>query len=191
MSSQIIQYSYSSLICTEIFLVGIDHAHTIKSQLNLGKLYRNQGKLDMAEIQFYKILKSSEKTHGSTSLETVRLVSTIAILLKMQGKLDKAEDMYDVALSGFMKISGKNNIDTLCTLNNMGILYKEQKEYKKSRIAYDKALLGRQQLLGTSFLVFDQTNTQTGESVFPASYYLRVMPISFIFLYLEIQLKFY
>ena len=86
------------------------------------------------------------------NIETIRIVSSIAILLKKQGKLNESEIMYKRALKGYEDSTGINSKDTLSTYNNLGILYKAKNEIELAKDMYDKALAGRLLLLGALYI---------------------------------------
>ena len=120
----------------------------MKTVRNLSQVYKKLNKSTEAEILLTRVLKSSELTKGMENMETIRIVSSIAILLKKQGKLNESEIMYKRALEGYEDSMGINSKDTLSTYNNLGILYKAKNEFELAKDMYDKALAGRLLLLG-------------------------------------------
>ena len=100
-----------------------------------------------------KLLKFSENENGENNLETVKIVSSLAILLKKQNKYESSEEMYVRALKGYEEACGVESKEYLSILNNLGILYKSMEKPVQCREMYDRALEGRLALLGTKMKV--------------------------------------
>jgi tetratricopeptide (TPR) repeat protein len=71
--------------------------HTVN---NLGNLYKNQGKLALAEQMYERTLRGYETALGAEHTMTLQTVSNLGNLYKNQGKLALAEQMYERALRG-------------------------------------------------------------------------------------------
>jgi tetratricopeptide (TPR) repeat protein len=84
--------------------LGPDHPSTVATIGNLGVLYSDQGKLDMAEEMYVRALEGYEKALGRDHTLTLGTVSNLRLLYavqgelralyKIQGKLDEAEEVF-------------------------------------------------------------------------------------------------
>jgi tetratricopeptide (TPR) repeat protein len=65
---------------------------------NLGELYRNQGKLAIAELIYQRALQGREKALSTEYISTLDIVNSLGVLYWSQGKLAEAEQIYQQAL---------------------------------------------------------------------------------------------
>ncbi|KAL5316295.1 hypothetical protein ACEPPN_015340 [Leptodophora sp. 'Broadleaf-Isolate-01'] len=115
---------------------------------NLGYLYADQGKLDLAEQMYQRALQSKEKAWGPEHTSTLDTVNNLAALYENQGKLDLAERMYQRALQGKEKAWGPNHTSTLDTVNNLAALYADQGKLDLAEQMYQRALQGYEKAWG-------------------------------------------
>jgi tetratricopeptide (TPR) repeat protein len=113
---------------------------------NLGYLFRNQGKLALAEQMYERALRGYETALGAEHTSTLDSVNNLGSLYADQGKLALAEQMYERALRGYETAIGADGITTyipaLNTIRNLGSLFEFQADFAKARIMYSKALAG-------------------------------------------------
>jgi tetratricopeptide (TPR) repeat protein len=130
--------------------------------MQLGVLYRHQGKLDEAEKMYQRALEGQEKALGPGHTSTLQTVSNLGILYTDQGKLDEAEKMYQRALEGQEKALGPEHTSTLQTVNNLGNLYTHQSKLDEAEKMYQRALEGYEKALGPEHTSTLQTVNNLG-----------------------------
>ncbi|KAL5318058.1 hypothetical protein ACEPPN_015162 [Leptodophora sp. 'Broadleaf-Isolate-01'] len=115
---------------------------------DLGDLYADQGKLDLAEQMYQRALQGKEKAWGPEHMSTLSTVNNLGILYADQGKLDEAEQMYQRALQGYEKAWGPEHTSTLSTVNNLAALYADQGKLDEAERMYQRALQGYEKAWG-------------------------------------------
>ena len=114
----------------------------------LGRLYKDQGKLAEAEQMYKRALQGKEKAWGPEHMSTLNTVNNLGNLYADQGKLVEAEHMYQRALQGKEKAWGPEHTSTLDTANNLGTLYADQGKLAKAEHMYQHALQGYEKAWG-------------------------------------------
>jgi len=92
--------------------LGPDHVSTLHTIDNLGNLYQDHDKLDLAEHMFVRALKGYEKASSPDYISTLRTVNNLNVLYARQGKLELAEDMFVRALKEGGCIGTRSRVDT-------------------------------------------------------------------------------
>ena len=87
---------------------------------NLGKLYREQEKLDEANQMYRRGLEGIERIHGKDHPITLVVVSDLANLLLDQGNYVESEKLSRRALEGKERVLGTNHPKTLFSVVNLG-----------------------------------------------------------------------
>ena len=100
--------------------------------MNLGILYRDQGKLKEAESMYQRALAGKEKALGPDHTSTLETVNNLGILYRNQSKLGEAESMYQRALAGYSKKTGSNSRGRANTFYNMGLLSRESRNFERA-----------------------------------------------------------
>src|SRR4051794_16501080 len=103
---------------------GLEHQDTAISLLNLARLYRNQGKYDLASPLLQRALAIMEKVFGPDSSKTARYLYSLAASYEDQRKYDLAEPLYQRSLSIEEKFWGPDHSETAETMNGLANLYK-------------------------------------------------------------------
>ncbi|KAJ6133715.1 hypothetical protein N7523_000037 [Penicillium sp. IBT 18751x] len=88
----------------------------------LGDLYKDQGKLNVAEEIYQRALAGKEKA----------FVNNLGNIYSDQGKLKEAEGMYQRALAGYRKTFGLDHTFTLDVFNNLGTVYFDQEKLEEA-----------------------------------------------------------
>ncbi|OQD80677.1 hypothetical protein PENANT_c033G02204, partial [Penicillium antarcticum] len=114
----------------------------------LGNLYKDQGKLDIAEEMYQRALAGKEKALGPDHTSTLDTVNKLGNLYSDQGKMKKAEKLYQRALVGRENALGPDHTSTLNTVNNLGNLYSNQGKLREAEEMYQRALVGKEKVLG-------------------------------------------
>jgi tetratricopeptide (TPR) repeat protein len=96
--------------------LGAEHRSMLNTVNNLGKLYKNQGKMVEAEEMYMRALKGYEKALSAEHRSTLDTVHNLGNVCKNQGKMVEAEEMYMRSLKGKEKAFGAEHTSTLTRL---------------------------------------------------------------------------
>lgn len=132
----------------------IDHMNTTRRDQqilmfaynNLGLLYMNMRKLDLAEHHFSKSINISEAISDARSTAFMNLGN----IQFLKGELDKAEEIYTIAMKNAIALGDRHMARVI--MNNMGSLL-------SLRFEYDKAL----ELLDDSLRIARELGDREGE----------------------------
>lgn len=108
----------------------------IKAELNLGRIYGDQGKNVEALKHYQNALKTAEAIHDKELIPHV--FKNIGVLYVSWKKFDEAFDYYDRAEKIAVE-TGNKELVADCQ-NNKGIIYEQQENYPKALAAYKSAL---------------------------------------------------
>jgi tetratricopeptide (TPR) repeat protein len=93
--------------------LGPRHTSTLLTVNGLGNLYKDQGKLDVAEGMYMRALQGYEEALGPEAVDRYRpalnTMWNLGDLFKAQNKLVDAKSMLSKALEGFQFILGPSN----------------------------------------------------------------------------------
>ena len=103
-----------------------ERAVSIELVRNLGGLYKEQGKLEQAELLYVEVLDAQQAMLGDRHPDTLNSINNLGGLYKEQGKLEQAEPLFIEVLDAKRAILGYQHPDTLTSINNLGVLYKDQ-----------------------------------------------------------------
>ena len=131
---------------------------------NLAKLYKKQGKYDLAEPFYKRALAIYEKVFPEDTGEDIILawfhdtppstataLTNLASLCQTQEKYDLAEPLYERALAIRQEVLGPDHADTATALNNLAEFYNTQGKYDLSESLLKRAL-ARNETLRERFL---------------------------------------
>jgi len=122
--------------------------HILEGCITFGNFYRDQGRLEDAEMMYKRALAGYEKALGSDHTSTLDTVTNLGVLYAYLGRFRDAEEMYDRALAGCEKALGPYHASTLCTVYNLGSLYGEQGRLEDAEKMYNRALAGYEKAWG-------------------------------------------
>ena len=128
------------------FDAAIDAAHL------LGDLYRNHGKLKLAEELYNLALKGKQQSMGPNHISTLDTMNNLGVLHRSLGNLEEAEKVCLVALRGREESLGRDHISTLGTVNNLALVFMDKGQLQKAEEMYARALKGREAILGPDHL---------------------------------------
>jgi len=90
--------------------LGPKHISTFNSVIDLGIVYKNQGKLDKVEAMCIRALQGYEDALGpqfvSSYLSALNIIFIFGNLLSQTGRKDIVKEMYARALSGYKTVQG-------------------------------------------------------------------------------------
>lgn len=96
-----------------------------ETKTNLGFLYLNKARNDLALTQLQEALSLFDKAGQSASPEAARCLSTLSIVYLATGKMSQAEEDGLVALELRQKISGEASEDVAASYNDLGLVYSQ------------------------------------------------------------------
>ena len=92
----------------------------------LGRLLKDQGKLDEAGVLYREALEARRATLGDRHPHTLTSMNNLGSLLRDQGKLDEAGVLYREALEASRATLGDRHPDTLISISYLGRLLHDQ-----------------------------------------------------------------
>jgi len=119
---------------------------------NLGVLYKNQGKYELAEQLYVELMGARRATLGDQHPKTLNSISNLGLLYSEQGKHDLAEQLYLEALGARRATLGDKHPHTLTSINNLGLLYTHQGKHQLAEPLCVEALGARRATLGDQHL---------------------------------------
>ena len=89
--------------------LGRQHPHTLMSINNLGLLYKNQGKYDLAEPLYKECLQAREEKLSRQHTDTLSSINNLASLYDKQGKCDLADLLYEDCIQSAEELLGNEH----------------------------------------------------------------------------------
>ncbi|KAI7976158.1 hypothetical protein EIK77_002011 [Talaromyces pinophilus] len=114
----------------------------------IGAVYYRQGKLDMAEKTWERVLQGQMKKVGIRHLGTLQTINNLGIVYMEQGKLDDAEGKYLLALQEQKKLFDKDDPSVLDVIHNIGALYQIRGKLAEAAQMFKQAFEGKKKTLG-------------------------------------------
>jgi tetratricopeptide (TPR) repeat protein len=116
--------------------------------MNLGLVYRDQGKLEEAEETLLRALRGYEEALGPEHTSTLNAVMNLGSVQRYQGKLKEAEKTLLRALRGFEEALRPEHTSTLNAAMNLGHVYEDQGKLNEAEEMWLRALRGYEGALG-------------------------------------------
>jgi CHAT domain-containing protein len=129
-------------------VLGPGHPATATSLLNLGELYRRQGRYGEAEPFFKRSLAIREKVLGPGHSDIAVSLLNLAELYRAQGRYGEAEPLFKRSLAILETALGPEHPDTARSLNNLALLHQEQGRYIEAYPHFKRSLAIREKVLG-------------------------------------------
>jgi len=121
-----------------------DAANYASALLELGKVYRVEGRVGLAELYLLRSLDVAEKVQPNNPLVVERLVAEplvrLGSLYTIWGRYSDAEALLQRSLAICEKARGPDDPGAGDTLENLGFLYYMQHRYAEAESAYRRAL---------------------------------------------------
>ena len=127
---------------------GASHPVVAYSLLNLGRAYREAGRLGEAEAVLRRGLAINEQALGPNHVQVAVALNQLALLYEQRGRFDDAEPLYRRALAIRQTTDGPEHPATATVYNNLGALYRAQGRYTEAEAAFRRALEIREKALG-------------------------------------------
>ncbi|HEX6227456.1 MAG TPA: tetratricopeptide repeat protein, partial [Chryseolinea sp.] len=117
------------------------------TQMNLGFLFLNQGRNDLAYTKLHEALDVAENENLLNSVEGAQLLSYLGNLYLATGKYAQAEEQLGMALSIREKLAERNPELIAASYNDLGLVY-SVRDANKALDFYEKALATYERLHG-------------------------------------------
>lgn len=89
----------------------------------MGKLYKQQGRNDLARVRYQQSGEMMRRVHGPIHPNVAHTINNLAVILRQEGKLLEALNMYEEALGIRRQIFSTHlHPDIATTLNNMSVV---------------------------------------------------------------------
>lgn len=118
-----------------------------ETKTNLGFLYLNKARNDMAQSSLQEALDLFQQSGKQNSLEAARCLATISSVYYSTGKLNQAEENGLIALQLRQKLSGDDSEEVAASYNDLGLVY-GQSDSDKALDYYERALTVYEKLHG-------------------------------------------
>jgi serine/threonine protein kinase len=109
--------------------IPIDKAKPIR---RLGNIYREQGRLDEAELQCVKALEWYNHFLGAEHEYTLWCMNALALVYRAQNRYNEAESLWLKMLEISRRVFGEDHQTSLLFTGNLAILYEEQGRYDEA-----------------------------------------------------------
>ncbi len=128
---------------------------------NLGNLYLNKGRNDLALESLQSALTRFQNTGKSNTKEAAQCLANLALGYTYTGKYNQAEDNGLLALQIRQQLFGENSEETAASYNDLGLVYTTV-DPDKALEYYDKALPIYERLHGNTHPKIAIANTNSG-----------------------------
>lgn len=110
----------------------------------MGRLVRDLGDPDSAEVLIRQALEIRREVEGDTGFQTLLALLDLAFVLRGRGEMDSAQALYERALPG-LEANGDSGAAYLpSTLNNLAYLHRTRGELARAESLYREAILQEQ-----------------------------------------------
>ena len=116
--------------------------------IEVGNLYYNQGKYDLALEKYEESLRIYEWVLGHDHPDVARSLHGIASVYYHQGKYDLALEKYEESLRIDELMLGHDHPSVASSLNNIALVYKDQGKYDLALEKYEESLHIKELMLG-------------------------------------------
>jgi CHAT domain-containing protein/Tfp pilus assembly protein PilF len=128
---------------------------------NLGNLYLNKGRNDLALESLQSALTKFQNTGQSNTKEAAQCLANLALVYTYTGKYNQAKDNGLLALQIRQQLFGENSEETAASYNDLGLVYTSA-DPDKALEYYDKALPIYERLHGNTHPKIAIANTNSG-----------------------------
>jgi tetratricopeptide (TPR) repeat protein len=113
-----------------------------------GIFYLRQGRYQIAETLFSRLLEDDEKHLGPVHPDTLVALENLATVYRHQSRYKEAEAYFERVLASREKEPGPEHPDTLQTIHDLANIYHISGLYPEGETLYKRALAGREKVLG-------------------------------------------
>ena len=119
---------------------GVDHPTATILRANVGELYVEMGRLDLAEPLFVEAVNIAERSLGEGHRTTAVLVGRLAKFYRQQGRYDLAKTLHMRTIRLKEKEFGPNHMAVAVSLNDLAQLYYLEGRFAEAEPLYRRAL---------------------------------------------------
>ncbi|KXH54110.1 hypothetical protein CSAL01_10489 [Colletotrichum salicis] len=119
---------------------GEEHGDTTETKIELGRLYRSQGRLVEAEELSLKMLELCRITLGEEHEDTVAVMADLGQVYLKQSRLKEAEESFLKVLHLRRTVSGEEHQNTAWIMGELGLLYPNQTQLAEAESLQLRAL---------------------------------------------------
>jgi CHAT domain-containing protein len=127
---------------------GESHFNTLMSLTILGRLYKAQGRYELAEPLYVKIVELCKVLLGEKHPNTLIAMDNLSNLYQSQGRSELAEKMKVSVLALSKQVLGEKHPDTVITMGNLAVLYKENKRYQLAQPLFEQVFYLSKEVFG-------------------------------------------
>ena len=117
------------------------------TQTNLGFLYLNKARNDLALTNLQEALTKFQESGNANTRESARCLANLALLYWTTGKLNQAEENGLIALQVRQRLSGESSEEVAASYNDLGLVYSST-DADKALAYYEKAFTIYQRIHG-------------------------------------------
>src|SRR5258706_12680979 len=117
------------------------------TQTNLGFLYLNKARNDLALTNLQEALTKFQESGNADTRESARCLANLALLYWSTGKLNQAEENGLIALQLRQRLFGESSEEVAASYNDMGLVYSST-DVDKALAYYEKAFAVYQKIHG-------------------------------------------
>ena len=135
-------------------------------KVNLGEIYRRQGRLADAEPLLAEALEGGRDALCPENPKLLYFRVDAALLYAEQGKPERAEALYRESLATIEKALGPNHPDVAANLHELAGMLVAQRRFAEARDLYQRALGIREQVFGADHPVTAVTRARLAQALF-------------------------
>lgn len=140
--------------------------HVAIGKVNLGEIYRRQGRLADAEPLLVEALETGRDAFCPENPKLLYFRVDAALLYAEVGKPELAEALYRESLTATEQALGPDHPDVAANLNELAGMLVAQRRFEEARDLYRRALAIREQVFGADHPVTSVTRARLAQALF-------------------------
>lgn len=143
------EVDFQQAIDGRTLLHGPDDDRTLRSMLNLARLYQSTSRFNEAEALLRHVADTHERVNGQEDFETLLSRKFLASILRARGKDEEAEELLIDTIEKLVDVVGADHPETLAAQANLGLLYSQTGRPGLAEELMRRAIEGRIRIYGT------------------------------------------
>jgi len=127
---------------------GQKHFSILKSLTVLGRLYKAQGRYELAEPVYVQTVELCKSLLGEKNPNTLIAMDNLSNLYQAQGRYELAEKIKVSLLALSKQVLGEKHPDTLIMMGNLAVLYKIRGQYSLAQPLFEQVFSLSKELAG-------------------------------------------